>query len=346
MSTKTQFLAAATIVAAFFIASCAGDAEAPQDYAESSADSVMARSPYDQDASTTARNEWKSDAPPSVQKETEAEASNRVDSIGKVLNTSAAGLNRLDSSHLFIRTADVRCRVDEVAGATYRVEDVVKDLGGYVSDTKLSSNQTWQQQTQVTDDSIKQVTRYVVNNTLTIRVPARNLDSLLRALVPLVQYMDYRNVNVNDITLNQLSQQLEQKRIAMYNAMLKEKVIDGNTKAQNIMDAAAAMLARQEQADNAFLESLRLKDQVAYATLTLQLYQPESSVTTMIFHEKPMEPYEAGIGERIADSAYAGWKGFSYLLAGIVLLWPLWLIGATVLIVVRWQMKKRATKAL
>lgn len=352
MSRKTHLLPAAAITALFLLplASCnsdsANEAKRMNDSiavsynsvppADESRTETEKQNRYDLAGSNNESDGWK---------QQEANQKVMLDSIGKVLPTSAAALTRLDSSHLFIRTADVKCRVDEVDDATYRVEDVVRNLNGYISDTRLASNQTWSQQTQVSDDSIRQVNRFVVTNTITIRVPARNLDSLLRALVPLVQYMDYRNVNVNDITIDQLAQQLEQKRIAAYNAMLKEKVVDGNTKASNIMDAAASILAQQEQSDNAYLESLRLKDQVSLATLSLQLYQPETSEITMLFHEKPLEPYEPGIGERIGNAAYAGWKGLSIILTGLVLLWPLWVIGAIVFYFVRRQMKKTA-KAL
>lgn len=343
MSTKTHLMLAAS-VAAFFVVACAdGDLNSPE-----SAKSVTVQT--DPKAPTTddyegLKNDNTLAEPEELRSEKELESFRKADSIGKILPSIAAGLNALDSTHMFIRTADVRCRVDKVSDATYRVEDVVKDLGGYVSDTKLASNQTWQNQTQVSNDSIRQVTRFVVTNTITIRVPAKNLDSLLRALVPLVQYMDYRNVNVNDITLDQLAQQLEQKRLATYNAMLKDKVIEGNTKSKTIIEAADAMLAKQAQSDAAFIESLRLKDQVAYATLSLQLYQPESSHIAMIFHEKPAEPYQIGIGERITDAAYAGWRGFSYFISGVILFWPLWLIGGIVYYLVRRQLKKAAKAA-
>jgi hypothetical protein len=339
MSSKTQLLAALSIAAFFMVACNSDNAYAPQ---SAETNRMMDSDPDAKKMEAPAVTENNGNEFQFTPPETEMEFFSKTDSMSKLLPSSAAALNRLDSTHLFIRTGDVRCRVDEVDDATYRVEDVVKGLGGYVSDTKLASTQTWQQQTQVSDDSIRQVQRFVVSNTLTIRVPARHLDSLLRALVPLVQYMDYRNINVNDITLDQLAKQLEQKRLATYNAMLKDKIIDETNKPDKIMNAAEAMLARQAQADAAFLESLRLNDRVAYATLTLQLYQPESAITTMIFHEKPMEPYDAGIGERLGNALYSGWKGFSYLLAGIVLLWPLWLVGGGVYIFVRWQMKKRA----
>ncbi len=343
MSHKTHLLAA--VIAAFFIASCgASDSEAPNsaEYAETKmmdSTSSAGNSGYEQALRDQSSVYNEGDAN-KIQSELELKSSQ--DSIRMVLNTTAAGLNVLDSTHMFIRTADVRCRVAEVANSTYKVEDVVKNLGGYISDTKLASNQTWQQQVPISEDSMKQITKFNVVNTITIRVPAKHLDSLLRALVPLVQYMDYRNVNVNDITLEQLAKQMEQRRLAQYNALIQSKVVDQTNKADKIMNAAESMLAKQAQSDNAYLESLRLNDRVLYATLNLQFYQPEKTSTTIVFREKPLEPYYAGIGARLSQSLYAGWKGFSYFLAGLALLWPLWVIGAGVWIIVRWQLKKRA----
>lgn len=350
MSTHKNLLAVLPAIAvgtAFFIASCASAEDRSKSEEKVAYDSVIATHDLNPDATYGNAN-----ATPSTQSETQkaneqVEFKNSADSIRMVLNSSSAAMNALDSTHLFIRNADVRCRVDEVANSTYRVESVVNGLGGYVSNTQLSSNQTWQYQTQVTDDSLKQVTKYVVTNTLTIRVPARNLDSLLSALVPLVDYMDYRNITVNDITLDQLAIQLEQARLAKYNAMLQDKVVDGGTaKPDKLMSAADAMLAKQAQQDYAYIESLRLKDQVAYATLSLQLYQPETTSVAMIYNERPAPPYEIGIGERIGNSLYAGWKGFSYLISGVVLLWPLWLVGGIVFYFVRRQMRKAAKAAV
>ncbi len=267
------------------------------------------------------------------------------DSIAKVVQSTAAELNILDSTHMFIRTADVRCRVNDVENSTYEVENAVKQLEGYISDTKLSSTQTWQQIIPISEDSLQQIIKFNVVNTITIRVPAKNLDSLLRSLVPLVQYMDYRNVNVNDITLEQLSNQMEQTRLAKYNAMIQSKVVDQTNKADKIMVAAEAMLEKQARSDNAYLESLRLTDRVLYATLNLQIYQPEKTASAILYREKPIEPYSEGIGARLSASLYTGWNGFSYLLSGIALLWPLWFIACAAWLIVRWQLKKKVKVA-
>lgn len=343
MSSKNHLLLATASVA-FFIASCGSADNEPgssnEDYSRK-ADSTSAYQPYTTDGN--AITDQKQFEQPFLRTETEKDNQDvpfktKADSIAKVLPTSSATLTYLDSTHMFIRTADVRCRVDEVADATYRVEDVVKDLGGYVSNTQLASTVTHQQQNQVSEDSLEKITHFEVSNTLTIRVPARNLDSLIRSLVPLVDHMDYRIVNVNDITLDQLAQELMQKRNAKYNAMLQDKIIDETSKPDKIMNAADAMLAKQIEADNAFLESLRLRDQVAYATLTLQLYQPETTEATIVPFEK-YTPYDEGTWSRFGNAVAAGWKGLSYILAGIIMMWPLWLIGGLAFYFIRRYMR-------
>jgi hypothetical protein len=338
-----KLLLPATAVA-FFIASCGGADYSPES-ANAKMDSTTAfmEQTEEQKYGNAFDNSIEGQSQSTLRNELEFKAN--LDSIGAVLVSNAASLSVLDSTHLFIRTADVRCRVDEVAGSTYTVEKTVRGLGGYVSNTQLASNQTWQYESQVSDDSLKRTTKFVVTNNVTIRVPAKNLDSLLKALVPLVDYMDYRNVTVNDITLEQIAIQLEQARLAKYNAMLQEKVVDGTAKPDKIMNAAEAMLAKQEQKDLAYIESLRLNDQVAFATVNLQLYQPETTSTVMIYNERPAPPYEIGIGERLGDSLYAGWKGFSYIISGFVVLWPLWLIAGIAFYFIRRQLRKAAKAA-
>lgn len=345
MSYKTNFFAAASV--AFFITSCSSaDRESPKNTGYNPA-------PIDPSTAVVESSDATKDQLAWANYEPAGNANNKIvnseyrfgDSIAKVVQTTAAELTILDSTHMFIRTADVRCRVSEVANSTYEVEDAVKQLGGYISDTKLSSTQTWQQQIPISKDSLQQITKFSVVNTITIRVPAKNLDSLLRSLVPLVQYMDYRNVNVNDITLEQLSNQMEQTRLAKYNAMIQSKVVDQTNKADKIMVAAEAMLEKQTRSDNAYLESLRLTDRVLYATLNLQIYQPEKTASAILYREKPIEPYNEGIGSRLSSSLYAGWNGFSYLLSGIALLWPLWFIACAAWLIIRWQLKKKVKVA-
>ena len=87
--------------------------------------------------------------------------------------------------HQFIRTANVKFRVENVAKATHQIEAVITQQGGFVTYTKLNSQKDDTQAVAISADSLLETTRYTVSNTMTLRVPNASLDTTLRALTGL-----------------------------------------------------------------------------------------------------------------------------------------------------------------
>ncbi|MBI3509649.1 MAG: DUF4349 domain-containing protein [Bacteroidetes bacterium] len=259
--------------------------------------------------------------------------------------TSAARVNKLDSTHRFIRTADIKFRAKDVANATYDVEDITTHFGGYVADTKLQSEMTSNTIIPVSADSSLQTIHYVVSNQVTLRVPYRKLDSLLRSLVPLVDYLDYRNVNTNDITLDLLANDLAQKRISNYNARLASDIDNKGSKLPDVQSAEDALLQQQENSDNSLVENLRMQDRIDYSTVTLNIYQPETVRQDLIKREKTVDAYEPSFGNRIGESFGGGWKGLQVFITAIVILWPVWIFGAAFFFGLKYLLnRKRSAK--
>ena len=70
-----------------------------------------------------------------------AEESMKMDSTSVALvSSSAAVVNKKDSTHKFIRTADLKFKVKSVIKSTYNIEDLTARQGGFVTYTNLSSN--------------------------------------------------------------------------------------------------------------------------------------------------------------------------------------------------------------
>jgi hypothetical protein len=252
-----------------------------------------------------------------------------------MMRSTAARPTRLDSTHRFIRTADLKFRVKNVAWTSYHIEDIAVKFGGYISDTKLSSNLTSSDEKPVSADSTLQTMRYIVNNTIVLRVPVENLDTTLKSLVPFMDYLDYRNVNTNDITLEMLANRLAQARIAKFNQRLSFSIDNKAGKLNDVQSAEESMLGQQENSDNALIENLRRDDQVKYSTVTLNIYQPETIRQELVAREKNIDLYEPGLGSKLGSAFSAGWHGLQILILGIVTLWPLWLIALVIYYVVR-----------
>ena len=71
----------------------------------------------------------------------------------------------------------MKFRVKNVAGATYRIEDLTAKFKGYVADTKLTSQLQELKEIPVNKDSSLETMRYVVMNTITLR---RRIDDAIR----------------------------------------------------------------------------------------------------------------------------------------------------------------------
>lgn len=257
-----------------------------------------------------------------------------------MMRSTAARPTRLDSTHRFIRTADLKFRVKNVAWSSYHIEDIAVKFGGYVADTKLASQLYSNDEKPVSEDSALQTMRYVVSNTIILRVPVENLDTTLKSLVPFIDFLDIRNVSTNDITLEMLANRLAQARIAKFNQRLAFSIDNKAGKLNDVQTAEQSMLSQQENSDNALIENLRRDDQVKYSTVTLNIYQPQTIRQELIAREKNIDLYEPGLGSKLAASLSTGWHGLQVLILGFVTLWPLWLIAIVAYYVVRKLIKK------
>jgi len=256
------------------------------------------------------------------------------------LHSIAAVENLKDSAHLFIRTADIKCKVQNVANATYQIEDITHQLGGYVSYTHLTSSIDSKTEIPVSADSSLQTIYYNVQNTMTIRVPNSNLDSALKAMTPLVAYLDFRTIKANNAALEIFANRLKQLRLARNEARLKNDV-DRNTK--KLAETTATeddILNKQETEDNAHLANLELNDQVRYSTINLSLYQPAVFENTMVYNAKSVKPYQPGLLTQLVESAQFVWSLFVELFLVLVKLWPLVIGILTAALVYRkWKLR-------
>jgi hypothetical protein len=256
--------------------------------------------------------------------------------ITKVFSSSAAVTDPDDTLHKFIRTADIRFKVNQVTDATYRIEDITRKFKGFVSYTNLVSRIDRTSHRVISKDSILETTYFTVENTITIRVPSKNLDTTLKEIAKLVDYLDYRVISANDVRLSLLANKLEKRRLARYNARLS-KISDAG--GSNYMDDKTYieenLLQKMEQADNTLIEDLTLEDQIEYSTVTLALYQNQEMKNELLANEENIEEYKPGMGSRMLDSLKIGWNFIEDAIVGLVAAWPLYIILFMIYVLLR-----------
>ena len=258
------------------------------------------------------------------------------------ISSSAALENPNDTTRRMIRTANIRFKVSNVIKSTYSIENIVIAHNGFVENTNLTSQINRTKSTRVKVDSMLLTTYYTVINTLVLRVPNTELDATLREIAQHVEFMDYRIINAKDVTLDLLSKNLEQARLARYDSRMRS-AIDNQKRLNDVGTAEDNLLRRQLQADEAKLANLRTLDQIKFSTITLSLYQNENIKYEVIAKEKTIKAYSIPFGVRFIDALKFGWNIVVEIFLFLVNIWSIILIGTFVFLAVKY-FEKRISK--
>jgi hypothetical protein len=262
----------------------------------------------------------------SVAEETSDYSENVATDSTSVVSSSAAVENK-NSNRKFVRTADVKFKVKNVAKSTYAIEDATTKFGGFVTYTNLQSNIHNEDRTKVSQDSTLVTTKYKVDNNITIRVPNTKMDTVIKTIAKQIHFLDYRIIKADDVSLQMLSNELAQKRSNSSEKRLENAIDSKGKKLNQVVKAEETLDAKKEQNDASKLQNLSLQDQVNFSTLTLNIYQDESIKQEMVANEKSINAYRPNIGLQIWDSVKTGWFMLEHIISFVVVLWTFVLIG-------------------
>lgn len=260
------------------------------------------------------------------QSENAEESANAVTDSTSVISSSAA-VQPKNSNRKFVRTADIKFKVKNVAKSTGVIEDATNKFGGFVTYTNLQSNISDEDKTKISPDSTLVTTKYTVENNLTIRVPNRLLDTVIKTIAHQIGFLNYRVIKADDVTLQMLSNKMAQSRSTSSEKRIVNAIDVKGKKLNSIIAAEENLDAKKEAKDTKVIENLSLNDQVNFSTLTLQIYQDSSVKQEMIANEKSVNAYTPHLGLQLWDSLKTGWFILENILSFLVVLWPFALIG-------------------
>lgn len=258
-------------------------------------------------------------APPSEQEKTESPES--------MISSSAAVEKGKDTTRKFIRTADLKFKVKNVIHSTYDIENITLRNGGFVTYTNLSSHVDYVNTIKTSKDSSLEITHFTVMNNMVIRVPNTLLDTTLREIARNIDFLDYRVIKADDVALLLLSNSLTQKRISKAEKRITNAIDEQSKKLKESTQAEELLLNKQEQADNAMIANLSLKDKIEYSTISLQLYQRQNQKYQAVANAKTIADYEPHIGIKLWESLKFGWGILEGLFLVLIKIWPIILIG-------------------
>ena len=233
--------------------------------------------------------------------------------LEKSADTTSSVVEKKDMNRKFIRTADIKFKVKNVPQSTYAIENTTAKFGGFVTYTNLQSDISEKTKTKISQDSTLETTKYNVENNITIRVPNTQLDTILKTISKQIDFLDFRVIKADDVSLQILANQLAQNR--------------STSQEKRVLKAI----------DSKKLENLSLQDQVNFSTVTLQIYQRETIKQEIVANEKM---HRQNIGSKIIDGLRTGWFMLEEIIAFVIQLWSLFLIGMICFLVYKKYLKK------
>jgi hypothetical protein len=240
--------------------------------------------------------------------------------------SSSAAVEKKGSDRKFIRTADIKFRVKNVAQSTYAIENATNKFGGFVTYTNLQSTISEKFETKVSQDSTLETIRFTVENAITIRVPNTRLDTVIKTIAKQINFLDYRIIKADDVSLQIVANQMSQNRNATHTKRLVKAIDTKGKKLNEINTAETNLDDKVAENDANKLEKLSIQDQINFSTLTLQLYQQESVKQEMVVNEKDPNAYRPNLGIQIWDSLKIGWYIMVDIITFISKLWGIILI--------------------
>lgn len=238
---------------------------------------------------------------------------------GSIFSSSAAAPGPIDSLKQFVRNAEINFRVKNTAASTLQVEDIVVRNGGFVVRSNLNTQVELQHSTPVSRDSALETTRYSVHSQLVVRVPYRLLDTTLRSIGRLSDFLNYRHVSAEDVGLQMLEQALARLREGVYRSDLE------GAEENKMMPKADRARDSRAASDQARIETLKLEDAIRFSTITVDLYQLPQIRQTMVANTTIAAP-EAPISMRITEAFNTGASIITLLFLGLIQLWGLILL--------------------
>jgi len=271
----------------------------------------------------------------------EEQAKDFADSVSSVIQSIKQPTLKSDSNRAFVRTADLSFKVKDVKNATFHIERIVTDHNGYVTSSVLQSDVSYKNSIRVSKDSMLDIINYTVHNNIILRVPNTELDKTLTEISSLIDYLDYRKIKADDVTKDVLAAKLSENRFINHKKRLEKTIDSKGKKLDQMADAENELLIKQEYADNSKLNTMELAHDVSYSTISINIYQKETTKKEAYEYTLPSEPYTPNFGAKFITAISDGASVFGGIILFFVKLWPIALLVTSIVVFIKFILRQK-----
>jgi len=229
----------------------------------------------------------------------------------------------------FIKTADVNMEVKDVYDATISIEKSVQELGGFVTHSDLKSNVVSEETYNTSDEQAMLIKKYQSENAMQIRVPTEKLGELLTLINNKKLFLNARSIHAEDVTANIKYSALEAQR--------NKKTTDKIAQMKVNKDKVTMSDENMKEGNSQQLESMNMTDMLKYSTVDIYIKEPKIRVAEIAVTNTQSidDKYKFDFLYSAKSAFVEGYYLIQKIVVGLITVWPIVLIGITVVYFVR-----------
>lgn len=248
-------------------------------------------------------------------------ASNIVEEKMIVSDSTSMAANQEIEGKKFVKTAEVDMEVKDVYEATMSIEKSLKELGGFVTNSRLQAQTISEKTYNTSGESSVLVRKYQNQNQMQVRVPTEKLADFLNFVNDKKLFLNSRIITAEDVSANIKMIELDHKRLAKTEENIAQ-LKPGKDKvhlADNNMD----------QSNQQNMSTYNLADQLKYSTVDIFIKEPKTSVAEIpITNIKNIDnKYRINFFYDIKNALAEGFYLIQTLIIFLVSIWPLLIFG-------------------
>ena len=248
------------------------------------------------------------------------EAEMTVDSAAVVSNSISMAATQEVEGKRFIKNADVEMEVKDVYDATIAIEKNLKEIGGFVTNSKMNALISSEEMFAISDNEAKLVKKFRQVNTMEVRVPTVKLGEFLDFVNKSNLFLHTRNISAEDVSSNIMMAKLEEKRMQKTEKNIEK--IKNNSEKVNLADNNLS------EQNNQKLATYNLSDNLKYSTVSLYLKEPSTRISTIaITNTKNFDnQYRYNFFYDVKNAVIKGFYLTQEIIVGIFTIWPILIV--------------------
>lgn len=236
--------------------------------------------------------------------------------------SSAASMEVKDKK--FVKTADVDMEVKDVYDATIFIEKQLKDLGGFVTISRLNSNVLSTETFETSDSEATLVKKFQTENKMQVRIPTDKLGDFLTFINDKKLFLNSRVILAEDVTNNAKIAELETKKLQQTGQVI-EKMKNNGEKVEKTESNLA-------QNNDQQIQNMKLADDLKYSTVDIYIKEPQIRVAEIaVINSKNIDnKYKFNFFYDLKNALVEGFYMIQKIIIGLVTIWPIVLIGGLI----------------